>query len=169
MSDALLRDQAAALAKSKPDQALVKARSIKGPWYRAQALACVARYLPKNAVQIANESSKAARECDDAYKRVAARAWEIAALAEVGSVKQARKSLGEALKDSDEIVPCASRAEALMLLLAAASLINSKEVNQVHDKLKSACSADKHWRSKRALRNAELVRDGSVEPRRFFW
>src|SRR5437762_234297 len=100
MSDTLKRDQVSALAKLKPEQALSKARIIKEPWFRAQALAWLARFSTTDAIRLAEEASRAAQKCDDAYKRVAVRAWEIAALAETQHMPQAKKSLASALHDS---------------------------------------------------------------------
>ncbi len=77
VSDTLKRDQAAALAKTSIKQATAKARSIEDPWYHAQALAWVARFSAANAVEFAAEASSAVRKCDDAYKRVAVRAWRL--------------------------------------------------------------------------------------------
>lgn len=55
MSDTLKRDQATELAKRAPDKALNKARTITNPWFRAQALAGVARYAPSDTLQLAAE------------------------------------------------------------------------------------------------------------------
>ena len=100
MTATLQRDQAANLAKSHPDRALKKARRIKEPWFRAQALAWVARYSPGETVSLAREAARAAQQCDDAYQRAAVRAWEIAALAEVGSTAEATRALKAAVETS---------------------------------------------------------------------
>ena len=169
MSDTLIRDQGASLAKSNPEKAIAKARSIKEPWFRAQALAYVARFSQTKGIELAAEAASTARKCDDAYKRVAVRACEIAALAEGRNTRHARKSLASALKDSLAIESFPSRAEALMLLLQAAVLVGPKERDHVHAALKEACVTDTHWRSKRALRDAESICNGSQKARPFFW
>ena len=104
MTATLQRDQAANLAKSDPDQALKKARSIKEPWFRAQALAWVARYSPGVTVSLVKEAARAAQQCDEAYQRAAVRAWEIAALAEVGASAEASRALKAAVETSRSIV-----------------------------------------------------------------
>lgn len=112
MGAALQRDQACLLATTNPGKALDKARKIAEPWYRAQALAWVARFAENNAVAIAREAARAAMECDDDYKQSAVRAWEIAALAERGFTVEARKSLSEATtlaKKSSPIPPAVKR------------------------------------------------------------
>lgn len=169
MSESSKRDHAASLAKSRPEQALTSARAIKDPWYRAQALAWVARYSTSKSGSIAKESLKAARECDDPYKSVAVRAWIIAALAEAGNSIEARRLLSGALSEISAVSPAASKAEALLLLLQAATRVGPKERGAVHDAMRSACGHDAHWRAKRALRHAELIATGTRAARQFFW
>jgi hypothetical protein len=168
MAETNRRDQVFSLAKHDPQRALTLARNIKDPWFRAQALAAVARYSPDRAVKVAAEARRAAQECSDGYKRVAVRAWEIAALAGAGRSTEACRALQAALKDREHIAPVASKAEALILLLYSAASIDTKQRDLVYTALKSACGHDTHWRSKRALRDAKLVCEGKVPPRTFF-
>jgi hypothetical protein len=169
MSATLQRDQAAHLAKTFPDKALTKARDIKDPWFRAQALAWVARYSPDKAVAIARDAARAANACNDGYKQTAVRAWEIAALAETGNSKEATKAWNDALVKSRETVPLSSRAEALMLIAQGAASISAKQRVQTCDELSAACSADAHWRCKRATKDANALKQGTLQPRPFFW
>lgn len=169
MSATLQRDQAAQLARSSPAKALEKARGIEDPWFRAQALAWVARFTDGDPIAIAAQAEKAAAGCDDDYKRAAVRAWEIAALAERGCLPRARKALGEALKLAKGIQPVSSRSEALFLLMQAAFAIGRDEARVIGDELKSSCPVNEHWRSKRAVRDAEKMIAGEVAPRPFFW
>jgi hypothetical protein len=169
MSATLQRDQAATLAKTSPAKALEKARCIEDPWFRAQALACVARHASGKAVAIAREAARAAGACDDAYKQAAVRAWEIAALAETGNIAEATKSWAAALATSRKITPSSSRAEALMLIAQAAASISTKQRDETCDELRSACGADVHWRCKRAVRDALALKQGRMQPRSFFW
>jgi len=73
------RDESCDLAKVRPLEALNKAREIPDPWFRAQALSWVARFIDTNPVSIAAEAGMAAADCDDDYKKSAVRAWEISA------------------------------------------------------------------------------------------
>jgi len=128
----------------------------------------VARFWPVKAVAVGAEAARAARQCEDAYKRVSVRAWEIAALAEVGAASDAARALEEALADSRKVLPTASKGETLILLLQAAVRIGSKESDLVYRQLGQECSGDSHWRSKRALRDAVSIRSGKLQSRQFF-
>ena len=105
MSATSERDRVNSLAKSDSRKALGKARGIGEAWFRAQALAWVARFADEDPRGIAREAAKAAGECDDAYKRSAVRAWEIAALAEREFKAEARESLDEAVALGKEVTP----------------------------------------------------------------
>lgn len=83
MSATNQRDRVATLSsKCNPAKALAQARRIVDPWLRAQALSWVARFTDGDVVAVAAEAAKASRECEGDYKKSAARAWEVAALAD---------------------------------------------------------------------------------------
>lgn len=168
MNDTLARDKIASLAKSNPKKALVKARKISDPWFRTQALAWVMRFTDSDLNSVALLAEKSANACDDAYKRCAVRAWEIAALSERHILPMARKILNVAIKQSQDITSLASRSEALFLLLQAATRIGKAEAIFVNDELNATCGTDGHWRCKRAIRDAAKVLSGDLEPRQFF-
>jgi hypothetical protein len=163
------RNHAGTLAKSNPKKALDQARKVDEPWFRAQALSWVARFTDGDPVAVASEAAKAARECEDDYKRSAVRAWEIAALAERDCTTQARRSLTEAVSLGKSVTPISSRSEALFLLLQSAFRIGRDEANKVYEVLKTCCPADEHWRCKRAVRDGGKMIEGKLEPRAFFW
>jgi hypothetical protein len=169
MSATLQRDQASRLAKSNPKEALDKAREVSEPWFRAQALAWAARFTDSDPISIASEAAKAAGECDDDFKKSAARAWEIAALAERGCTSEARKRLNEVLRQAKDVTPLSSRSEALLLLMQAALKIGREDAENVYEALSTSCSPDDHWRCKRALRDGGKMISGELEPRPFFW
>ena len=169
MSATTQRDRATTLAKSNSTKALAEARAIDEPWFRAQALAWVARFTEEDAVAIASEAAKAAREGDDDYKRSAVRAWEICALAERGHAAEARRSLSEAVAVGRRVEPISSRSEALFLLLQAAFRISLAEASGVYEVLKSTCPSEKHWRCKRNMRDGEMMVSGKRQARSFFW
>jgi len=162
------RDHARALAKSNPKKALAQARVVGEPWFRAQALSWVARFTDGDPVAVASEAAKAARECDDDYKKSAVRAWEIAALAEREYITEARKSLSEALALGKCAEPTSSRSEALLLLLQAAFRIGRDDAAKVYEVLKASCPIAEHWRGKRAVRDGGKMLSGELEPRPFF-
>ena len=163
------RDLASALAKSDPKKALDQARKVNEPWFRAQGLSWVARFTDGDPIAVACEAAKAARECEDDYKKSAARAWEIAALAERDCTRDARKSLSDALALGKCVEPASSRSEALLLLLQAAFRIGRDEAERVYEILKVSCPVDEHWRCKRAVRDGGRMLSGELEPRAFFW
>jgi thioredoxin-like negative regulator of GroEL len=169
MSATLQRDEASGLAKSNPKKALDAARKVNEPWFRVQALAWVARFTDGDPVSIASEAAEAAAECDDDYKKSASRAWEIAALAERGCMSEARKRLSEVLRQAKDVMPSSSRSEALLLLMQAAFKIGREDAEKVYQALRTSCSADDHWRCKRAVRDGGKMITGELEPRPFFW
>lgn len=151
------RDQVCEMAKHDSVQALTKARDIADPWFRAQALSWVARFSASETSVIASEAAASAMSCNDAFKRVAVRAWEIAALAERDCLDRSRISLTEVLTDSATVTPVASRAAALTLILDAATRIGNEEAIAVAELLISSCGNDAHWRAQRALVEAAAL------------
>lgn len=163
------RDETGKLAKLYPRKALEKARGIRDPWFKAQALSWVARFTDGDPVSIAKQAAKAASECNDEYKKTAVRAWEIAALGERGHRVEARRALDRAMSQSKLVTPSPSRAEALTLLLHAAFRIGKSDARLVADELKAACGNEQHWRCKRAVRDADKLFTEELRPRSFFW
>ena len=129
----------------------------------------MARFTDGDSVAIACEAAKAARECEDDYKKSAVRAWEIAALAERDCKREARESLNDALALGRCVEPMSSRSEALLLLLQAAFRIGRDEAERVYEILRVSCPVDEHWRCKRAVRHGGKMLSGELEPRPFFW
>lgn len=129
----------------------------------------MARFTDGSPVGIAIDAARAAKDCDDKYKRTAVRAWEIAALAERCHFAEARKTLDCAMSQSKSITPLSSRAEALNLLLHASFRIGQRDAKLVADELKMACGNDPHWRCKRAVQDADKLLAAELEPRVFFW
>lgn len=169
MSSNLQRDQASALAKSNPKHALAKAKDVSEPWFRAQALAWVARFTDSDPVATAKLAAKAASECDDDYKRSAVRAWEVAALAERDEPSHAERTLKAAVSVAEGVQPISSRSEALFLLFQAAFFIGRKHAEWVCGRLDATCPEADHWRCKRARGDARQILEGSSEARLFFW
>ncbi len=169
MSATRQRDHVCTMAKSNPKKALEKAKGVSEPWFRAQALAWVARFTDSDPVLLAKLAAKAASECDDDYKRSAVRAWEIAALAERNEPDHAEHALKEAVSLAERVQPISSRSEALFLLFQAAFPIGRKQAEKVWARLEATCPEAEHWRCKRNRRDAQRILDGSREARPFFW
>lgn len=166
MSATLQRDQAIALAKSHPTQALAKAKSIGEPWFRAQALSWVARFTDSDPVAVAKLAAKAASECEDDYKRSAVRAWEVAALAERNLPDPAERALKAAV--AEKVQPASSRSEALLMLFQAAFVLGRQQAEWVRGRLDATCPEAEHWRCKRARKEAGRMLEGELQPRPFF-
>lgn len=163
-SPAQLRGRAFRLAKTDGDAALAVARGIPDPWYRAQALAAVARWIAKHRVAaIARESLASAEACDDDYKRAAVAAWPIRALVERGHEPLAREALANARRHALAATPAASQAEALLGLLQGAWDLGSSTRRQLVEDLAAVHRQDTFWRVGRALVNA-LEMLGGTDP-----
>lgn len=82
MSAADERGRAMAMAPIDFEKALLLAERITEAWYRCQALAAVSRFAPDPHVErVASKALAAASSCTDGYKRIAASAWPVRALA----------------------------------------------------------------------------------------
>jgi len=198
MSATKQRDAVARQAKTDTSAALQSARSIADPWFRAQALAYVARYSDAQPKQIADQAAAAAEECSDAYKQCAVRAWEIAALAERFENKAALARLKSVLSKIGTVFPPSSRSEALSMLLHAAARIGATAAEDVADIIVHISNNDSHWRCHRAAVDAigvvyrlspetgvaisdkvsdvklklkcdKIMAHGGTSPREFFW
>jgi hypothetical protein len=169
MSPTEQRDQATSLAKDDPREALMLARHVSDPWFRAQALSWVARFTDADPVAIAEEAAKAAVAGRDNYQQTAVRAWEIAALAERQCAAEAKRRLFSVLETADNIEPVSSRSEALLLLLQAAAKISADDAAKVYEVIQATCQPDEHWRCKRALQDAAKMIAGERQCRNFFW
>lgn len=151
-SSTQLRDKAHRLAEVDPDAALRIARGVPEPWFRAQALAAVARWIEDARVlSVANESFASAEACDDDYKRAAVSAWPIRALLERGHVEAAQRAFGHARSQALAATPAGSRAEALLSLLQGAWRLGAPTRRQLAEDLLALRGQTDHWRATRAL------------------
>ena len=150
-----LRDRASLLARSNARSALPIARSVPDPWFRAQALAAVARWIDDFSVSvIAEESLAAAAACRDDYQRAAVAAWPIRALVERGCLREASEAFAKARQVALLAEPAGSRAEALLLLLQGAWSLGARWREQVVSDLFELQAASGHWRAARNLVDA---------------
>lgn len=154
------RERERAIQASKTDfpTALQRARAVSEAWFRAQALAWVARFAPEADVErVANEALKAAGGGHDTYQQVAASAWAVRALAERGQTRKAAEATAKLVSLSDEISNPVSRHHALSLLLQAAWPLDRKVRRAVLDKLVAACQAALSWQSGCTWRDVVLM------------
>ena len=167
MTPTRYRDQVAQLAKTNVAKAAELAEKIDDPWFQAQAWSHLARRADKP-LPFARKAAKAAAQGRDDYQKSAVRAWEIAALAERKLKLQARRSLSEALELAASVTPVSSKAESLLLLFQAALKISRQDAAEAAEILRKACSSS-HWRAVRARKNVELMLNGELMPREFYW
>ena len=186
------------LVRTDLPAAEMRAARIPDPWYRAQALAWVARYASDAEVsRLAQLSLAAAADCADPYQQAAGAAWPVRALLERGRREESLQLLEIALHSVPRIRPTSSRSEALLLLLQAAFEAGQEVRRSLLFALADAYDGDSHWRIERNYVQGlvmmqpvdpEFVRkmaqgrddtqrrrleraldEGGREPRTFFW
>jgi hypothetical protein len=167
MNPTIYRDQVAQLAKTNPAKAIETAKKISDPWFQAQGWSHLARWAD-DPLRFARHAAKSATKTKDDYQKSAVRAWEVAALAERGYHGQARRSLREAVELAASVTLLPSRAESLFLLFQAAFKISKDDAAKVAKVLTGSC-VPRHWRVKRALKDAANMLNAEMPPREFFW
>jgi hypothetical protein len=144
------RDLACRTAPKDPERALDFARRIPDEWFRAQALACVARHAPDKLVErLADESLRSAQEAGDLYRTVAVSAWPIRALIERERSSAAKRALLAMLELVPQVQPVSSRAEALVLLWQAVFPGGKEFRSVIWASIARHCEPDGHWRAAR--------------------
>ena len=145
-------------ARSDTAEALACARLIAEPWYRAQALAAVARYADEEKMEeLAQEALDASFEQDDPYNVVAASAWPVRALIERQRTQNAEQVIGQLLVLSDQIAHPVSRLEGLFMPWQAVYPIGGKTRQQVQDKFVAACRAADSWKAGDRLGRSAII------------
>lgn len=154
MSATTERDLACRAAKTDFLKALILARQVSEPWFRCQALACVARAAPEERVVATAQAAIAAALKDtDSYKQVAATAWPFRALIERDEQLKATSLLSDILALSTQIENPVSRSDALFLLWEAFFPVQSH--NSVLSVLIRSCQG--HWKADYLLRQIVLI------------
>lgn len=155
------RNTAIALSRSDPAEALKVASRIEEAWFRAQAMASVARYAEPYLARTAFElSSAAARDGKDSYQRAAVLAWPIRAALETGDETRAEALLAVARRELPRIELYCSRAEAIDLLFQSAFYGPQRLWGPLLDDLAALCPPDSHWRSARVHRSVTAILQG---------
>jgi len=150
-----LRNAAIELARSQSPDALDKAREVPDGWYRAQALAWVARFAPEDQCEaIAEEAFQSSLGCPDACNTLGSAAWPIGALVERGRKAEALDMLYRALGRESEVQPASSRSEALFLLFQAAFNLGETIRMDLYHRLAAAHDEAGFWRSRRNIEDA---------------
>ena len=155
MNATTARDRVVDLAKQDTKRAVVAARKIPHPWYRAQALAWAARFAPTQQVtKLCGESLLACRECSETFKRTGASAWALRALIERGAIAQAEKEVLPIIAELSNVEPSASRSQAAFLPYQATFDLGTAVRERFLRELLSASEAYSHWRAQRNLIDA---------------
>lgn len=163
MSPTQLRDRAMHAAKDAPVAALGMAREIPDPWFRAQALAAVARWIDDAQVErVAEEALASGAACDDDYKRAAVAGWGIRALLERGRPVAAAEAFATARQRALAATPASSRAEALFGLLQAAWEVGAEARRALVEDLAATHEHDQFWRVSRCLVDALAMLRGTA-------
>lgn len=138
------------LAQKNPTQALQAARRVSIPWYRAQALAWVARYTTsKTSERALKESRTAAAGAADLYQQTAALAWPLRAALENSQIRQANDVLSDAGRLLPNVEPIASRAEAALLLFEASVIAGPDFQKPLIECILKCCPSEGNWRAAR--------------------
>ncbi len=149
MSNTSDRDLACRTAPRDAERALHFARRIPDPWFRTQALSCVARWAADKQVEpLVREALRAARECDRKAGTAIVSAWPLRALIERERVAAARRALVRVLAIIPEVEPVGSRAEALDTLWHAI-FPGGVQFRRLLLGAIDSCGPDAHWRAKR--------------------
>lgn len=157
MSATTERDHVVQIASGNFPKALILARKVSAPWFQCQALAEVARFAPDNeVVLIAREALKTALAEQDVYRRVAACAWPLGALAERGKTQEATRLISELLSRAEEIRHPVNRLDALLLLWRGAIPLPFVVRQPLLTALLAAGTSANSWKAGRALRDVAL-------------
>lgn len=162
------RARAIALAYERPGEALAAARAVPDAWYRAQALAAVARHVPAERRTALLEARSAAKLGKDAFQRSAVLAWPLSAALLTGETALAEAIFADALDGLRGIDLHASRAEACDLVFQAAAPGGASLWRPLVAALPELCPPDAHWRCARLFRSVAGVLadiDGGVARR----
>lgn len=152
------------LAGPHPEKALILARSVSEPWYRAQSLAFVAWRLPEHCIRVAKEAAIAAETCISLFEQSAVRVWEIEALARCGFASEAIQSLRSSVETALRIETDSGRSESLLRLLESSCRFEARVFERLYDQLVASCDPNEHWRCKMNLKHAKNLKNGNLSP-----
>jgi hypothetical protein len=194
------RDHVCTLAPADWAKAVVCAERIHDPWCACQAFAWCGRFAPPpDSAKLIDRAFRLAEAGKDVYQRLAASAWPLRALVELGFHDQAERESGRVAGLASEAKPPSSRSEACYLVFQAVAIAKGDLGRKALRWLLSACQPIEHWRQEVAARYAiieavsiglydqddalllvqdmrlrnnivsRLARGEAFEPRSFFW
>ena len=155
------RDRAIRLAKTDTAAALGVADEIEEPWFRAQALAFIARFEEQYGHRaILASARRASLEAEDPYVVVGSAAWWLRAWIERGAPEVACAELPALLGASRKIANPVSRLDALYLVFQAVFDLDPAR-RAVLEALLAACAAADSWKAGRC--QSEVARMRAIE------
>jgi len=137
------RNRVAAIAKTKPDEALELARSIDDPWFRCQALSIAAVHASdRRAHQRAiDDAFAAANELGEPNRVVTVSSWPVKALALAGRLSSVESEVARLLQLIAAESSPVRRADALRYLLGSVSSAPTDVASRVAREFATACLA----------------------------
>jgi hypothetical protein len=168
MSATQERDQAYRIAGTDFDSALRIARNVDDPWFRCQALACVAWHVADHErfLGLVAESLESGWSIKNPNRAVTVIAWPVAALArrqflDTDAMERNNRELEPVIdrltKAVAEEPSPVSRADALLLHVHALSPSRPELRREVLDLLAKECRNPANWKRQRQLEEAALV------------
>jgi hypothetical protein len=135
------RDRVAAIARTKPDEALALARSIDDPWFRCQALSIAAvhtrdRRSQKRAI---DDAFSAATELHEPNRVVTVSSWPVKALALAGRESRIASEVARLVQLLTAEPSPVRRADALRYLLGSVSTAPPAVARHVAREFAAAC------------------------------
>jgi hypothetical protein len=137
------RNRVAAIAKTKPDEALALARSIEDPWFRCQALSIAAVHVAdRRSHKFAiDDAISAANELDEPNRVVTVSSWPVKALALAGQMSRVSSEVARLLQVASTESSPVRRADALRYLLGSVSIAPTDVASRVAREFAVACLA----------------------------
>jgi hypothetical protein len=137
------RNRVAAIAKTKPHEALALARRIDDPWFRCQALSIAAVHVPdRRSGEVAIDAAfSAANELDEPNRVVTVSSWPVKALVLAGHVAGVSSEVARLLEVVSTEPSPVRRADALRYLLGSVSIAPTDVAHRVAQEFAAACLA----------------------------
>jgi hypothetical protein len=136
-----LRNRVAAIAATKPLEALELAKQIDDPWFRCQALSIAAAHAPDQRARkgAIDEALSAANELREPNRVVTVSSWPVKALVLAGQMSSVSSEVERLLQLISTEPSPVRRADALRFLLGAVSTAPAPVAGRVARQFTAAC------------------------------
>lgn len=124
------RDRVAAIAATKPEQALALARAIGDPWFRCQALSLAAVHVEdrRTRERAIDDAFAAANDLSEPNRLVTVSSWPVKALALTGDASRVSTEATRLLQTASMESSPVRRADALRSLLGGVGAAAARDV-----------------------------------------